>query len=90
MDGFKTDRNYPAIEVMENAFADAMGREAIIAGFKPLCDGTFINPYVPCVVFGPQPAGTHGRDERITLQEVLDCAKVFASTIIDWCSKDKK
>jgi acetylornithine deacetylase/succinyl-diaminopimelate desuccinylase-like protein len=60
-------------------------RPAGVSGWKPQCDGTWINPYAPCVVFGPQPPGTHSANERITLNEILECAKVFASMAMDYC-----
>ena len=85
MPGFRTPIDHPAIPVMEKAFEEALGRPAGVSGWKPQCDGTWISPYAPCVVFGPQPPGTHSANERITLNEVLECAKVFASMAMDYC-----
>jgi acetylornithine deacetylase/succinyl-diaminopimelate desuccinylase-like protein len=83
--GFHTDPMLPAIAAMRKGFEDAMGTPGIVANWIAQCDGDSINPYVPCVVFGPQPPGAHAPNERITLKELLDCVKVFASTAMEHC-----
>lgn len=83
--GFSTDVNLPAITVMREAFRDAMDRPGVVASWSAQCDGDAISPYVPCVIFGPQPPNTHAPNERITLEEVVACAKVFASMAMDYC-----
>ena len=83
--GFRTDASLPAVATMRKAFQDAMGRPGIVSSWIAQCDGDAISPYVPCVIFGPQPPNTHAPNERITLREVVDCAKVFASTAMEHC-----
>jgi acetylornithine deacetylase len=83
--GFSSDPSNPAIQVMVEACEGAIGSRGKVSCWIANCDGDAVNPYTPCVVFGPQPPNTHAANERITLKEVLDCAKVFALTAMDYC-----
>lgn len=83
--GFASDASHPAVGIMQEACADALGKRGNVSCWIAGCDGDVISPYTPCVVFGPQPPNTHAANERITLKEVLDCAKVFALTAMDYC-----
>ena len=83
--GFSSDANNPAIAIMQNACSDALDFKGKVSCWIASCDGEVINPHIPCVIFGPQAPNTHAANERITLKEVLDCAKVFALTAMDYC-----
>jgi acetylornithine deacetylase/succinyl-diaminopimelate desuccinylase-like protein len=83
--GFSSDASHPAIGIMQDACADALGKRGCVSCWIAGCDGDVINPYTPCAVFGPQPPNTHAANERITLSEVLDCAKVFALSAMEFC-----
>ena len=83
--GFASDASHPAVKIMQEACADALGKKGNVSCWIAGCDGDVINPYTPCVVFGPQPPNTHAANERITLKEVADCAKVFALSAMDYC-----
>lgn len=66
-----------------------------ITGKKPGCkglvsgaDGRLLNNYAntPTVHFGPGAMEiAHTVNEYIPIQEYIDCIKIFAETIIDWC-----
>ena len=84
-DGFSIDPNHPGVGTMCKAFEDAMERPAVVSCWLAQCDGSVVAPYVPCVVFGPQPKGSHAPNDRITLQEMVDSAKVFVSMAMDHC-----
>ncbi|MBR2353382.1 MAG: M20/M25/M40 family metallo-hydrolase [Clostridia bacterium] len=83
--GFSSDASHPAIGIMQDACADVLGKRGAVSCWIAGCDGDVINPYTPCAVFGPQPPNTHAANERITLSEVLDCAKVFALSAMEFC-----
>lgn len=41
--------------------------------------------HVPSVHYGPGGANAHAADEHVVIQDIIDCAKVFAYFILDWC-----
>lgn len=87
--GFNTSIDHPGVVSAKNSILDALGKPAIISGFKAVCDATYLNKYgVPSVVFGPGSVSwsVHGNDEYITIDNLVDAAKVYASMIIDWCN----
>ena len=67
----------------------------IIRGEKPKCkglvsgaDGRLLNNYAntPTVHFGPGAMEiAHTVNEFVPVQEYLDCIKIFAGTLLDWC-----
>lgn len=86
--GFVTDEESEPVRVMKAAYREALGREAVLSGFRAVCDGTFLQDEgIPSVVCGPGAIndGGHGYNEFVRRQEVVDAAKVYASMICDWC-----
>jgi len=87
--GFSTPIDHPGVVSAKNSIMDAVGKPAIISGFKAVCDGTYLNKYgVSSVVFGPGSVSqsVHGNDEYITVDSLIAAAKVYASMIMDWCN----
>lgn len=86
--GFVTDEESDAVSGLRNAYKDALGQEAVISGFRAVCDGTFlVDEGIPSVVLGPGAIndGGHGYNEFVRRQEVIDASKVYASFALDWC-----
>jgi len=40
---------------------------------------------MPVLSFGPNGENIHGVNEYVDLDSVIDCTKVLASFIIEWC-----
>lgn len=80
----------PGPTALAEAYAGVTGQTAIISGAKFVGDAAFLQREcgIPTVYFGPGDCsmGVHGPDEFVPLDQVLTCAKVLASLIIDWCA----
>jgi len=83
--GFCSDPKHPCVNVMRQAHEDVVGREAIVTSWVAGCDADVINPYTPCVVYGPTGIGAHSANERSKLEDLVQAAKVYALTAIDFC-----
>ena len=86
--GFSVSEKEQGVGILKNSIKDAVGHEAVISGFRAVCDATFINDRgIPAVICGPGSLsfGVHGDDEFIPVSDVIDAAKIYASFIMDWC-----
>lgn len=84
-DGFCTDLKNPVVDVLRQAHAQVYGKPAIACSWVAGCDADVMDQYVPCVVYGPTGAGAHAANERSKLQDLVDTAKVYAMTAMDFC-----
>lgn len=79
----------PGPRTLADAYTRVMGRQPIFSGAKFVADAVFLQRDcgVPTVYFGPGDAsmGVHGPDEFVPLDQAIECAKVLAAMIIDWC-----
>ena len=83
--GFASDPDHPAVDIMCQAHAQVEGREAIVTSWVAGCDADAIIPYAPCVVYGPTGANAHAANERSKPKDILAAAKVYALTAMDYC-----
>ncbi|MBQ6824964.1 MAG: M20/M25/M40 family metallo-hydrolase [Clostridia bacterium] len=83
--GFCCDPNHPAIELLRRAGGAVFGTPAEVAPWPAGCDADVLEPYAPTVVYGPSGAFAHGPNERGNLQKMVDSAKVYALTAMDFC-----
>jgi Acetylornithine deacetylase/Succinyl-diaminopimelate desuccinylase and related deacylases len=52
--------------------------------------GWFVNVGIPTVNFGPgNMRVAHQSDEFVPESELIDCAKMIALTLMDWCGVEK-
>ena len=85
--------DHPGVKAAAAAFESSLGRPADFDGFTAACDLNYLNlKGVPGIILGPGDisAGVHGIDEYIPIQELVDCCKVYAATIINWCGVSGK
>ena len=80
----------PGPQALAEAYANTMEKEAIFSGAKFVGDAAFLQREcgIPAVYFGPGDCsmGVHGPDEYVPLDQVLACAKVLATLMVDWCA----
>jgi acetylornithine deacetylase len=86
---FAGDHEAPGPMTLGQAYTRTTGKPAIFSGAKFVADAAFLRREfkIPAVYFGPGDCsmGVHGPNEFVPLQQVMDCAKVLAATIVDWC-----
>lgn len=90
-------RNYPAevsvdhplVYTLREAVHRVRTEEPIVAGFPSTADWQHLNniePRTPTVGFGPgKLEQAHTVDEFVSLDDVIDCTKALALTIVQWC-----
>lgn len=83
-DGFRCDPEHPAIKAMQQAHETVQHTPGVVNSWVAGCDADAM-PDIPCAVYGPTGIGCHAANERSKLQELLDAAKVFALTAMDFC-----
>lgn len=83
--GFSTDPTHPAIGVMRQAHAQVHGKPAIVKDWVAGCDADAMTDVVPAVVYGPTGFGAHNANERSKLSDLVEAAKVYALSAMDYC-----
>lgn len=84
-DGFYTDVNSPVVDLVRQAHGQVYGKPAIAQAWVAGCDADAMTE-IPCVVYGPTGAWAHAPNECCKLQDLLDTAKVYAMTAMDFCN----
>ncbi len=56
-------------------------------GMFAVCDASFIHEKnIPVVVLGPgETKYTHGTEEKVAVQQLVEAAKMYALAIVEWC-----
>jgi len=80
---------HPIVRTISACYQEIVGRQPVIAGFISPADWqslNTVNPVTTSLGFGPGDIRqAHTTDEFVPIDEVIECTKVLASTIIDWC-----
>jgi acetylornithine deacetylase len=84
--------DHPLVQVLQGCFMKTCDRQAVISGFISPADWQSLNtvdPVTPSLGFGPGDIRkAHTVDECVPVDQVLECTKVLALTILDWCGHD--
>jgi len=85
---YETPAADPFIKVMEASYQSVLGTNPEVGGANGGCDATIRANYghSSTVVFGPTGSNWHGIDEFVSIDSVMNCEKVIANAILDWCS----
>lgn len=74
-------RDEPIAAISAQALREVTGREPIWNGVPGATDGTFLSAWkgIPCLVNGPGPRHIpHQSDEYVGVDELVECAKIYA------------
>lgn len=85
---FYTSLDHPGIARLKESATQAIGKQAVLSGFRAVCDATYLTELgIPTVVMGPGNLswGVHGDDEYILIDEMVKAAKVYAAFTMDYC-----
>lgn len=69
------------------AYEAAVGESAKFYGFAAASDASFLNQAgIPTVVMGPGDLRVaHAPNEYVEIEELIDAAKIYALSIVEWC-----
>jgi len=83
---WEQDPNDPFIVTFKSSADAVLKSDTEIAGATWGMD-TRLAPYfnMPAISFGPNGGNIHGVNEYVNIDSIIDCTKVLASFIIDWC-----
>lgn len=82
---FDTSVDHPLVETVKRQRV-ALGKPAEITGFAAVCDGAhYSGAGVAPLIHGPSGGAAHGADEWVNVESIVDTAKVFAATAVDYC-----
>ena len=76
----------PFVKAFKACAEDVLGSPVNIIGKTAGLDTRFGQYFgIPALSFGPNGENLHGVDEYVDLDSVMDCTKVLASFILEWC-----
>jgi len=85
--------DHEGCKILYNAWKEAVGSATTYSGTRYVSDASFLALQgIPTVIMGPGDInmGCHGMDEYVPIRDLLNCAKTFALTAIDWCGLSEK
>jgi len=85
-EAWEQDPNHPFVLAFKSSADKILKSDTVIAGVTWGMDTRFA-PYfnMPAISFGPDGGNIHGVNEYVDLDSLIDCTKVLASFIIEWC-----
>ena len=86
--GFAVPQDHPGVQTLAGAVGKALGRPAILSGFRAVCDAYYLNRQgIPAVVLGPGALNNnvHGDNEFIYIDDLISATKIYAAMAMDWC-----
>ena len=85
-DPWEQDPNDPFVTTFKASAERVTSREIDIVGKTAGLDTRFAQYFgMPALTFGPDGENIHGIDEFVNLDSLVECTKVLASFIVDWC-----
>ena len=84
---YETSPEEPICKAAAAASEAVFNRPAMLYGGGFTSDASFIRQAgIPTIVVGPgTPEVAHGFNEYVEIQDLLDAAKLYAMTIVEWC-----
>ena len=84
---FETSPDEPICKAAAAASEAVFSRPANLYGSAFDCDAGWIRKAgIPTIVVGPgTPEVAHGFNEYVVIEDLLDAAKLYAMTIVEWC-----
>jgi acetylornithine deacetylase len=80
--------DHPIVEVFSRAYQRVTSRNAVVEGVPYSSDVWLLTNYgdTPSITFGPGSiAQAHGRNEFVSLRNIITATRIFALSILGWC-----
>lgn len=90
-EGFELDMNQPVITTLSDCFHAVTGKTAEYTAFTGTTDARFFNLYgnTPATCYGPYAESIHGIDEWVSIDSMMEVAKVLALFMTRWCGVNR-
>lgn len=90
-EGFELDMNQPVITTLSDCVRAVTGKTADHTAFTGTTDARFFNLYgnTPATCYGPHAENIHGIDEWVSIDSMMDVAKVLALFMTHWCGVNR-
>jgi acetylornithine deacetylase len=86
-EGSRVSPDDPVVKALSDAYQRVHGTLPTLEATTATTDARhFVRSGIPAVCFGPRAENIHGIDERVSLTSMVDCARVLAEFVLDWCS----
>ncbi len=84
--GFEISPEAPIVTTLASALGRVLGRQPRCVGLGPWMDSAILGSAgIPTVIFGPAGAGAHSREEYVEIETVIQCARVLAEGMVEFC-----
>lgn len=79
--------DYSICRTLASCVEETLGEPAKFYGFAAVDDAAFLNRAgIPAVSIGPGSLTVaHAPNEHVEIRELLDCARIYALTMLEWC-----
>ena len=87
MPGTQISKNHPIVRTVKEIAEEITNQAINIKGAPYPCDLFIFNLYgdMPGIVLGPRGRNAHGVDEFVYIEDIVNLAKIFACTALEWC-----
>ena len=83
---WEQDPEHPLVTTFKPCAEKALGRKIDLRGSPASADTQYVQYFnIPTLIFGPKGDNSHATNEYVDLGSVVNCSKVLASFIMDWC-----
>ena len=88
---WEQDPEHPLVTTLKSCTEKALGRKIDLRGLSTSADTQYVTYFnLPTLIFGPKGNNSHATNENVDLDSVVNCSKVLASFIIDWCQLENE
>lgn len=86
-EGMLVDMNQPMIHLLKQCHHDVAGGQAPLLASTATTDARFFQLYggMPATCYGPQAGNTHGIDEWVSIDSLMEVTQVYALFMARWC-----
>jgi acetylornithine deacetylase len=91
-EGMLVDMNTPMVRMLQGCHRDIVGSEAQPVALTATTDARFFQLYggIPATCYGPESGNTHGIDEWVSIDSMMQVTQVLALFMARWCGVNER
>jgi len=91
-EGMLVDMNQPMIDTLKACHHDVAGGQMALIASTATTDARFFQLYggIPATCYGPQSGNTHGIDEWVSIDSMMEVTQVLALFMARWCQLNER